>query len=138
MITCPRVLLAVCLCLFIGHSCEHKGYRCLDLFTNLLLVSRHVAFEELSFPFASSGTSLDDLDSLFTSSPTVPPIAPPYPSSIVGKSETVVVLRAALVSPPMPRAVSTPLPATRGPGVLVRATCDLSFMLCPTPLMYHR
>jgi hypothetical protein len=75
-----------CWCVFFGHSSEHKGYMCLDLSTNHLLVSRHVIFDESSFPFASSGTPPDDLDSLFSSSHVVHPIAPPYPPT-VGTSE---------------------------------------------------
>jgi hypothetical protein len=53
-------------------------------------VSRHVVFDESSFLFASLGTPLD-LDFLFASSSVVPPIAPPYPSSIAGTPETPVV-----------------------------------------------
>jgi hypothetical protein len=47
-----------------------------------LRVGRHT-----SFPFASSGPPPDNLDSLFSSSPTVHVIAPPYPSSIAGTSK---------------------------------------------------
>jgi hypothetical protein len=53
-----------CQCVFLGYSSEHKGYRCLDLSTNRLLVSRHVIFDKSSFPFASSGTPPDDLEVL--------------------------------------------------------------------------
>jgi hypothetical protein len=76
-----------CWCVFLGYFSEHKGYRCLDLSTNCRLVSWHVVFDESSFPFASSDTPPDDLDSLFSSSHAVRPIAPPYPSSIAGTLE---------------------------------------------------
>jgi hypothetical protein len=31
---------------------QKKGYRCLDLASNHLIISRHVTFDETSFPFA--------------------------------------------------------------------------------------
>jgi hypothetical protein len=74
-------------CVFLGYSSKHKGYRCLDLNRNSMLVSRHIVFDESLFPFASSGTPPDDLDSLFSSSPTVCLSAPPYPSSTTDTSE---------------------------------------------------
>jgi hypothetical protein len=79
---------------------------------NYVLISRHVVFDELSFPFASPDPPPDDLDS-FSSNPAVHIIAPPYPSSVAGTSETVTIPRAALVPLPAPCAVPTPSPMPR-------------------------
>ncbi|KAI5350094.1 hypothetical protein L3X38_002985 [Prunus dulcis] len=38
-------------CVFLGYSLNHQGYKCLDLFTRRIYVSRHVLFNEDNFPF---------------------------------------------------------------------------------------
>jgi hypothetical protein len=54
--------------LFLGYSSDHKGYRCLDLASHHIIISRHVVFDEDVFPLA--GPSLPtDLNSLLLGAP---------------------------------------------------------------------
>ncbi|GJR28470.1 ribonuclease H-like domain-containing protein [Tanacetum coccineum] len=39
--------------IFLGYAYNHRGYRCLDLNTNKIIISRHVTFDETVFPFGS-------------------------------------------------------------------------------------
>ncbi|KAL8161859.1 hypothetical protein V2J09_013348 [Rumex salicifolius] len=38
-------------CVFLGYALQHRGYRCLDLETRKIIISRHVIFNENYFPF---------------------------------------------------------------------------------------
>ena len=40
-------------CIFIGYPREHKGYRCFDLKTRRVIISRNVIFDETNFPYFS-------------------------------------------------------------------------------------
>ena len=40
-------------CILLGHATNHRGYHCLDLNTNKIIISRHVTFDETVFPFGS-------------------------------------------------------------------------------------
>jgi hypothetical protein len=67
------------LCVFLGYSAHHKGYRCLDLSSNRIIISRHSVFDETSFPFAEhhpspSPADFDFLDDI--SNPMPAPIGP--------------------------------------------------------------
>ncbi|KAJ1698432.1 hypothetical protein LUZ63_006944 [Rhynchospora breviuscula] len=59
-------------CIFIGYALSQKGYRCLDLKTNKVYVSRHVQFDESVFPFKE--LSLPSKDQLSTVSDEITPL----------------------------------------------------------------
>lgn len=44
-------------CLFIGYPLLHRGYHCLDLKTNKVVISRHVIFDDFFFPATSKNTT---------------------------------------------------------------------------------
>ncbi|VFQ80258.1 unnamed protein product, partial [Cuscuta campestris] len=61
-------------CIFLGYPESQRDYRCLDLTTHKIIVSRHVTFDESCFPYApqSSPSSYDFLDTMEDS---IPPIS---------------------------------------------------------------
>lgn len=62
-------------CVFLRYSLTQKGYRCLDPSTGHVYISRHVTFNETSFPFKDSVTSTPQMPlspSTLTSNSTVP------------------------------------------------------------------
>ncbi|GLU00649.1 hypothetical protein SLE2022_179980 [Rubroshorea leprosula] len=84
------------LCIFLGYPSHHKGYRCLDLKTQKIILSRHVTFNETEFPYSPSmpshspsffRTPFHLLDSQFppphtctnSPSPAMPSTSPPSP-----------------------------------------------------------
>jgi len=61
-------------CVFLGYSINHKGYKCLDLNSHKIHISRHVVFDESSFPYhrpVSAAPSSLPLSST-SLSPTIP------------------------------------------------------------------
>jgi len=39
---------------FLGYPSNHRGYKCLELSSHKIIVSRHVTFDEIVFPLSSS------------------------------------------------------------------------------------
>jgi hypothetical protein len=48
-------------CVFLGYSADHKGYLCLN-FTNNIVGSRPIVFNQVDFPFFASPRLTNDLD----------------------------------------------------------------------------
>ena len=69
-------------CVHLGFSDEHKGYRCLDLVTGRVHVSRHVTFAENIFPF-SERQPLDPNSPTLPTSPLVVIIFPSFTSQLM-------------------------------------------------------
>ncbi|KAJ9537518.1 hypothetical protein OSB04_030251 [Centaurea solstitialis] len=78
-------------CVYLGPSTDHRGYRCLDLITQKVIISRHVNFDETHFPFPDfqPHPSSEDYDA-FDVDDSLPPLSPMVdtssPSSVAGPS----------------------------------------------------
>ena len=80
-------------CVFLGFSTSHKGYRCLDLITRKVILSRHVIFDENIFHFSTNKPSSFETESH--------DISPPLSSPL---------LREIISPPPIPNTTQPPPP----------------------------
>ena len=108
---------------YTNYSLHHgiRAYRCFDLTSRRVLISRHVVFDESDFPYSTSTPSPDpELEFLFSTDPVVQPPVPvcPFPADFPGTPAPLPVIPAA------PSAASVPADAPRaalGPPVMPRA-----------------
>ncbi|KAJ9556167.1 hypothetical protein OSB04_010781 [Centaurea solstitialis] len=121
-------------CVYLGPSTDHRGYRCLDLITQKVIISRHVTFDETLFPFpdfqprpSSEDYDMFDIDeSLPSLSPMVDTSSPapdvdpsasvsssqPPPAEPSGTSSSPSVPTAGLSQPPSVPAATSSHPMT--------------------------
>jgi hypothetical protein len=110
-------------CVFLGYFSDHKGYHCLGLSTNGLIVSRHVVSDEDSFPLAAS-PNLTDRDFLLESGFTVSTNGTQLPTA---GSTTTAACQPALVIPSGFEPLVAPLP---GSPSKICAPCGLNDACC--------
>ena len=80
-------------CIFIGYSIGHQGYKCLDVATDKIFISRHVVFDESIYPYTVSPSA-----SLTPDFNTV--VLPP---NLQLSSSSVLISAGSLSQPPAPR-----------------------------------
>ena len=138
-------------CVFLGYPSSHRGYRCLDISTRRVITSRHIVFDESTFPFAASpptppSDSLDFLlDLAATEIPTpahlhatrAPTRAATSPGAASSAAPSVPTSRAPAGAAPSPAAASPaapPSPAPREPAAAAPAPAAAP----PTPAQIGR
>ena len=110
-------------CVFIGYPINHRVYRCLDIQTRRIIISRHVIFDETSFPFQSLENQTSSSSSSTTTS------SHPYLHSLTSQTPT----SHSILSPP--ETAPIPPPPPRNPHNLNRSTQSLATNASdPSPL----
>ncbi|PWA99952.1 ribonuclease H-like domain-containing protein [Artemisia annua] len=66
--------------IYLGQASNHRGYRCLDLNTNKIIISRHVTFDETVFPYGTPKPTSAPKYNFLDDSPDInPPFIPSAP-----------------------------------------------------------
>lgn len=110
-------------CVFLGYSPNNKGYRSLDPSSGRVFISRHVIFDELSFPFATiqspgstNGTSYDDMVFIpvVRTEERVTPVTPPPAAPTMA------------VSSPLPSSFPAPVDITHATNATTSAASSIA------------
>jgi len=119
------------LCVFIGYSPDHKGYRCLDLTTNRVIISRHIVFDETTFPFSLRRPSppTHELDFLTDDDP---PLVP-FPPAGTPRVAAIPPAPASLRAPSQPASSGTPAPGSGTPAPRSPPPGFTAPLVSPTP-----
>lgn len=62
-------------CVFLGYPSDHRGFRCLDISTKKIILSRHVVFDENAFPFANMPNPAPP-EEIIVPTPPIPRLSP--------------------------------------------------------------
>ncbi|KAF8405677.1 hypothetical protein HHK36_007754 [Tetracentron sinense] len=113
------------LCIFIGYSTLHKGYRCMRLTDSRVFVSRHVKFDETKFPFftykpATVPSTTGSNPFVFTTPSAIPlHSSPPTPPNSALANPPPIIEPLVLPEPPLDhnvQQVAPVFPSTLGPA----------------------
>ncbi|KAM1263553.1 hypothetical protein ACFX2G_029156 [Malus domestica] len=98
-------------CVFLSYSLQHKGYRCLDLQSERIYISRHVLFNEEHFPFHDARHLSSSSLPQSTASTSYPLFTLPFPSFQHTPASSPI-----SSSPLVPPALSQPLSSSSVPS----------------------
>jgi hypothetical protein len=116
-------------CAFIGYFPDHKGYRCLDISTNRVVITRHVIFDEASFPFAASPHLTNDYEFLSKMDLVPAPIATRLSAGIPMTTASGLIAPVAEAFSPTAQAIQPPAPPTAPPGGRTVPLCGLTALV---------
>ncbi|CAA7043636.1 unnamed protein product [Microthlaspi erraticum] len=115
-------------CVFLGYSITQSAYLCLDPTTGRVFTSRHVQFDEATFPFKSPISPSPQIDDPISASPSpmvtlVPPASLTAPSPVLRASPP----PSSTPHPtPTTELVSSPSNAPSSPESPRQSSCDIS------------